>query len=53
MHMEILLPNEVVNLWGNVVYTINEMGFAVHFLCESPEDERSLGLVLKYVDLVI
>lgn len=49
--IEILLGNEVASLWGNVVYTISEMGFAVHFLCESAADEESLGLVLKNVDL--
>ena len=53
IHMEMLLGDEVARLWGNVVYTINEMGFAVHFLCDSPADERSLGLVLKNVDLDI
>jgi hypothetical protein len=51
VHMEMLLPNEVVTLWGNVVYSISEMGFAVHFLCESPADEQSLGLVLKNANL--
>jgi len=49
--MEMLLPNEIATLWGNVVYTISEMGFAVHFLSESPADERALGLVLQNVDL--
>ena len=51
VHIEILLPNEVASLWGNVVYNINEMGFAVHFLCESAADERALGLVLQTVNL--
>lgn len=49
--MEMLLGEEVASLWGNVVYTISEMGFAVHFLCNSPADEHSLQLVLKHVNL--
>jgi PilZ domain len=51
VHVEMLLPNEIATLRGKVVYTINEMGFAVHFLSESPSDERSLGMVLQNVDL--
>jgi hypothetical protein len=50
IHMEMQLADEVAILWGNVVYTIGEMGFAVHFLCESPADERALELVLKSVN---
>jgi hypothetical protein len=53
VHMEMLLPDEVATLWGNVVYTINEMGFAVHFLCESGADERSLRVVLKNLNLAL
>jgi hypothetical protein len=53
VHIEILLLDEVASLWGNVVYTISEMGFAVHFVLESPEDERSLGLVLKHANIPV
>jgi len=53
VNMEMLLADEVASLWGNVVYTISEMGFAVHFLCESPVDERALELVLKSVNLTL
>ena len=51
IHLEMLLPNEVANLWGNVVYTVSEVGFAVHFLCESPADERSVELVLQNIEV--
>jgi hypothetical protein len=51
--MEMLLPNEVATLWGNVVYTITEMGFAVHFLFESSTDERSLRLVLNNANVAV
>jgi hypothetical protein len=53
VHMEMLLPDEVATLWGNVVYTISEMGFAVHFLRESGADERSLRVVLKNLNLAL
>ena len=51
IYMEMQLADEVATLWGNVVYTVGEMGFAVHFLCESSADERVLELVLKSVNL--
>src|SRR4051812_287792 len=39
VRMDLLLPQEVVTLWGNVVYTINEMGFAVRFLFSGGDQE--------------
>jgi len=53
VHMEMLLQNEVATLWGNVVYIISEMGFAVHFLRESPADERALRVVLQNVKVAL
>ena len=39
VRMDLLLPQEVVTLWGNVVYSLSEMGFAVRFLFSGKDQE--------------
>ena len=46
VRMNILLPSEMATLWGNVVYTINEMGFAVRFVFGSEADEELIERVI-------
>lgn len=46
VRMRILLPTEMATLWGNVVYTISEMGFAVRFVFGSEADEELIGKVI-------
>ena len=40
VRMNIVLPNEIATVWGNVVYTISEMGFAVRFVFGSEADQQ-------------
>jgi hypothetical protein len=42
-----LLPHEIVTLWGNVVYAINEMGFAIRFVCESQSDRQVIERLIS------
>lgn len=39
VRMDLLLPQEVVTLWGNVVYSVGEMGFAMRFLFSGRDQE--------------
>ena len=40
--MELALPDQRTILWGNVVYRVSEMGFAVRFVFGSEADKESL-----------
>ena len=46
IRLEVNFPQEVVSLWGQVVYTIAEMGFALRFAFGDEADKRVLdGLI--------
>ena len=50
VRMNIILPSEMATLWGNVVYAISEMGFAVRFVFGSEADQELLQRVIAHVD---
>jgi hypothetical protein len=46
IRLEITFPQEVVSFWGQVVYAIAEMGFALRFAFGDDTDQRKLtGLI--------
>jgi c-di-GMP-binding flagellar brake protein YcgR len=45
--MELALTDQVAIFWGNVVYTISEMGFAVRFVFASEADKESLERMIE------
>jgi hypothetical protein len=45
--IELALPNQVTILWGNVVYEVSEMGFAVRFVFGSDADRESLERIIQ------
>lgn len=47
--LKIHAAEDVVTLWGNVVYAISEMGFAVRFVFESTIDRQSIARVIANV----
>ena len=47
--LELMLAGDVTTLWGNVVYNINEMGFAVRFVFGSEADEQIIERVIRNV----
>lgn len=50
IRLEIRTPEGAwVYLWGEVVYQISEMGFAVHFTGTSDAEQASLTELLDYV----
>jgi len=44
-----MLAGDMTTLWGNVVYNINEMGFAVRFVFGSEADEQIIERVIRNV----
>ena len=49
--MDFVLSEQVSTFWGNVVYTIGEMGFAVRFVFESEADKESMERVILKASL--
>jgi len=47
IRMELSLPDEGLTLWGHVVYTISEMGFAVRFVFGAGADQESVEHVIR------
>ena len=45
--MELALTDQVTIFWGNVVYTVSEMGFAVRFVFASEADKESLERIIE------
>src|SRR5436853_1046820 len=50
--LELMLAGEVTALWGNVVYNISEMGFAVRFVFESEADEQIVERVIHKLAMI-
>ena len=47
IRMELSLPDDWLTLWGHVVYTISEMGFAVRFVFGSGADQESINQIIR------
>jgi hypothetical protein len=47
IRLEITFPQEVAMLWGQVVYTIAEMGFALRFAFAAEHEKRSLNRLIE------
>lgn len=46
--LDLLLPAGVLTLWGQIIYTAEEIGFGVRFSHSNPEAERrKLELLIK------
>ncbi len=43
VRMNLLLRDEAPTLWGQIVYTISEMGFAVRFLFGAADDNEIIA----------
>ena len=42
IRLEINFPQETAKLWGQVVYSVEEMGFALRFVFVGEADSRSM-----------
>ena len=47
LRMDLIFSDEIATLWGNVVYTIHEMGFAVRFVFGSEADKQTVERVIS------
>jgi hypothetical protein len=50
IRLEIHSPEETVSLWGQVVYSIAEMGFALRFVFRSEADQNALKKLIENVN---
>jgi len=46
--MTTALPFEAVTFWGNVVYALSEMGFAVRFVVGTDADRQSIDKLITH-----
>ena len=47
IRLEISFPQEVAALWGQVVYAVGEIGFALRFAFGDQADKDSLGRLIE------
>ena len=47
IRMDLISNDGITTLWGNVVYTIHEMGFAVRFVFGSEADKQTVERVIS------
>ena len=45
--MDLSLPDQAMTFWGNVVYAVSEMGFAVRFVFGSEADKQTVERVIS------
>ena len=47
IRLEINFPQEAASLWGQVVYAVGEIGFALRFAFGDQTDQDSLGRLIE------
>jgi hypothetical protein len=47
IRLEINFPEEIVSLWGHVVYAVAEIGFAVRFAFADDADTHALSQLIE------
>ena len=50
IRIEIKLPQEAVWLWGHVVYTVAEIGFALRFAFADDSEKQSVSQLIETVN---
>jgi len=48
VRLELILDDEVVSVWGYVVYHVLEMGFAVRFVLQIEDDRRAIEHLIEH-----
>ncbi|HBB95361.1 MAG TPA: hypothetical protein DC054_08210 [Blastocatellia bacterium] len=47
LRMDLISADGIATFWGNVVYGINEMGFAVRFVFGSEADKQAVERIIR------
>ena len=47
LRMDLIFADGIAAFWGNVVYAINEMGFAVRFVFGSEADQQAVERFIR------
>lgn len=50
IRVEINFPEEIASLWGQVVYAVAEIGFALRFAFADDADRQSLAQLIESVN---
>jgi len=45
--MDLIFSEGIATVWGNVVYAMNEMGFAVRFVFGSEVDQQAVQRLIR------
>jgi hypothetical protein len=47
VRLELVLKDDVATLWGQVIYSVREMGFAIRFVFGSEEETQSIKRLIE------
>lgn len=50
IRLDVSFPDEIASLWGQVIYAVAEMGFALRFAYADDADRRALGELIDGVN---
>lgn len=50
VRLEVSFPQEIASLWGQVIYAVAEIGFALRFTYPDDADRRSLGKLIEGIN---
>jgi len=48
VRLELILDDQIVSVWGYVVYQVREMGFAVRFVLQIEDDRRAIEHLIEH-----
>jgi hypothetical protein len=48
VRLELILDDQIVTVWGYVVYHVQEMGFALRFVLQIEDDRRAIEHLIDH-----
>lgn len=48
VRLELILDDQIISVWGYVVYQVRDMGFAVRFVLQIEDDRRAIEHLIEH-----
>ena len=48
VRFELILDEQIISVWGHVVYQVRDMGFAVRFVLQIEDDRRAIEHLIEH-----
>ena len=53
VRLELILDEQIISVWGYVVYQVRDMGFAVRFVLQIEDDRRAIEHLIEHAQRTV